>query len=517
MNQKEEKWAIFWCDLLSPIIYARGEPEQTLKQIADTEVVFPDGKVKKPSLSTLKRKLKKYQQGGFNNLLRKPRNNRGKPRGVSDEVISKAIELKKEQGRRSHITINRFIEHFYGLRVPRSTLYWHLKQAGATRLKLGISKQKVRGRFTREHTHDLWIGDFEEGPYVIEKDEIIPTYLSGFIDCHSRFIVEARYYFRQSLDILIDSLIRALAKHGAPLAIYLDNAKVYHSHGLRMACHKMSTRLIHRPKGDPPPGGLIEKFFQTVQNQFEAEVRAGHIMTLHKLNQAFSAWLAVSYHQEIHSETGQPPEKRYQSGLRTIRQIDMEEILSAFMQRVNRRVNTTFSDVRINNRYYKLDTKLRGDRVQVAFDPFSSVDKVEIYSLQGVYLGSGKQHFREPGSDLIPIQNQEKPKHNYLDLLLLQHKKQLDEQTKTIDYRKLVSERPWPFHEFVKTFAQLLGKKGGLSAFNAQELEKLKKVYNHDTSLNKKTLKLAFEKAPHPSMTYVIHELKRLLKQKEVS
>jgi len=98
MKQKEEKWAIFWCDLLSSIIYSDIEPEQNhqkLKELGSKAVLFPDGEIKKPSLSTLKRKLAKYREGGFHGLYRKHRNDIGKARVVSDEVIAKAIEQKK--------------------------------------------------------------------------------------------------------------------------------------------------------------------------------------------------------------------------------------------------------------------------------------------------------------------------------------------------------------------------------------------------------------------------------------
>ena len=62
-----------------------------------------------PSLFTLCRKLKRYQEGGFDNLARKKRSDQGKPRNTSSEVIEKAIELKKEQPRRSPQTINFFL------------------------------------------------------------------------------------------------------------------------------------------------------------------------------------------------------------------------------------------------------------------------------------------------------------------------------------------------------------------------------------------------------------------------
>ncbi len=517
MDQDQEKWAVFWCDLLTPIIYKEIEPGQThsfLKQLASQEVVFPNGECRKPSLSTLKRKLKKHKDGGFYALFRKIRKDQGKSRVVPDEVIARAIELKKEQPLRSHVTINRFLWDQFAKTISRSTLYWHLKQAGATRMKLGIVKNKIRGRWTKDNTHDLWVGDFEEGPYVFENGENIPTYLSAFIDCHSRYVVEARYYLRQNLDVLIDSLIRALAKHGTPKVLYVDNAKVYHSHGLTMACHIMGTRLLHRPKKDPAPGGLIERFFQTTQNQFESEVRLNDILTLNQLNKAFIAWLTVSYHKTVHSEIRTIPERQMKKGLGLIRFVDMKKIISAFMQKVQRTVNRTFSDVRINNRFFKVDPRLRGDRVQVALDPFSALDTVELYSLRGVYLGTVKRHYREPGGQ-VHIPEPAKPKHNYLDLLMKKHQQDLDKRIKGIDYRMVVNKRSWSFHEFAGTIAGFLGDKGGITSFNAGQLETLKKVFNQSILINKQMIKHAFEKAPHKSIPYIIHELKQIIKQEE--
>jgi transposase InsO family protein len=515
MKKKEEHWAIFWCDLLAPIIFSDIEPEQThqfLKQLASKEVVFPDGQLKKPSLSTLKRKLKKFQTGGFNALFRKTRLDIDKPRVTSEEVIAKAIELKKEQPRRSPKTINRFLNDLYGVTIRRSTLYFHLKKAGATRLKLVISTKKVRGRWSRDHSNSLWVGDFEEGPYVLANNNVMPTYLSAFIDCHSRYLVEARYYYAQSLDVLIDSLIRALTKFGAPFEIYVDNAKVYHSHGLKMACYKMHTRLIFRPVREPESGGLVERFFQTVQDQFEAEVRAGEILTLDQLNKAFSAYMAVDYHKDYHSEIKCSPEECYQKGLRAKRQVDIEQILEAFMQRVTRTVNRTFSDIQLNKRFYRVDVSLRGDRVQVAFDPFSRVDTVKIYSLNHRYLGTGKEHFRKPEKSSPISATQPKPKHNYLDLLVRQHQCQLESQTKTIDYRKATQSTRWPFHEFAKTVAHLLGNKGGLSSFSSDQLERLKKLYNQSAQIERKMVEQAFENACNKSLPYIVYELKQLIK-----
>ncbi len=516
MDKEQEKWAIFWCDLLSPVIYEEIEPELTnrfLKQLAGKRIRFPDGRIGKPSLSTLRRKFNRYQQGGFDDLERKGRSDRGKPRNVATQIIDKAVKLKKEQPFRSPDTINRLLEEMYGVTVPRSTLYRHLKQANATLIKLGVLHKKIRKRWTRNHTHDLWVGDFEDGPYVLKNGDVVPTYLSAFIDCHSRYAVEARYYFRQNLDVLIDSLIRALSTHGAPLQLYVDRAKIYMANALKAACYRLNIKLLHRPAKDPPAGGLIERLIQTIQIQLEAEIRAGDILTLEQLNRCLSAWLAVSYHKTIHSETKQPPEVRYQNGLTVIRQVDMSKVIESFMQSVNRTVNRTFSDVQLDKRFYRIDPKLRGDRVQVKYDPFASWDTVHIYSLDGAYLGTGALHDRTTAIPAEPEQKRGKPNHSYTDLLLRQHKRMLAEQTGSIDYRKVVQKRPWPFHEFAKTVAQFMGRKAGLAGLSAGELESLKKVYNQSLAISRHMVKTAFEKTPYSTLPYIIRELKQLIRK----
>jgi putative transposase len=518
MEKQEEKWALFWCDLLRPVIFEEIEPEginRFLKNLAGEEVVFPDGRRGKPSLSSLRRKLNRFNSGGFDALCRRPRGDRGRARKTPPEVIAKAIELKTEQPYRSDRVINRFLKERFDTVIPSATLYRHLKQAGATRIKLGISKTKIRKRIVTRYTHELWVGDFEEGPYVIVNGEVLPTYLCAFIDHHSRFMVDARYYLRQNLDILIDSWLRALGVHGAPFLLYVDNAKVYHAIGLRIACYRLKIRLRHRPPGEPETGGVIERFFETVQSQFEREVRAGEILPLQTLNRTFSAWLTMAYHNEVHSEIGQAPEARRIQGLQGIRQVDITEVMAAFMERVERTVNRTFCDVQLNKRFYRCDPKSRGDRVQVRFDPFSNVNEVEIYSRDGQYLHKGYLHKRETAPPGGPLKKPEKPQNSYLDLLVRQHDRQLEQETRGIDYRKETESKRRSFHQFVNVLADLLGLKGGLTAFNAEELEKLKKTFNQHRDLDKHAVKAAFERAAIKEIHFVLHELKLLLIQKE--
>jgi len=517
MRDVEEKWALFWCSLLREVLFEEIEPKDInrfLKKIAQQEVLFPNGVRKTPSLSTLRRKLNAYRKGGFEALARQRRADRGQPRAHSKAVIEKAVEIKRDGPRRSHITINKFLQAEHKTTVPPSTLYRHLRRAGATRIKLGVSRKKVRKRWTRDHTHSLWLGDFEEGPYVLHEGNVVPTHLSAFIDCHSRFLVEGRYYFRQNLDILIDSFLRGLTTHGAPVGLYVDQAKVYQALALRNACVRLNIRLSYRGCGDPPPGGLIERFFETTQSQFEDEVRRGDILTLDQLNRAFSAWLEMSYHREPNSQTGQAPQERYEQGLTVIRHVHLETVLVYFMRREERTVHPDFSDVQLHNRFYRVDKRLRTDRVEVRYDPYSSMDTVLIYSRHGEYLGTGTLHNREEGETPTPPV-QRKPRYNYLELLIGMHEKELQGKTQGIDYRRAASELRWPFPAFAKTLAQLLGRKGALAAFSSRELELLKKRYNRLPGITKPLLVEAFENAGEASLLAVLYQLHRLNDRKE--
>ena len=63
MNGRQEDEAVFWCGLLSSVLFEKleqGEERQRLRELAQQEVVFPGGRKRQPSLSTLKRKLKQY-------------------------------------------------------------------------------------------------------------------------------------------------------------------------------------------------------------------------------------------------------------------------------------------------------------------------------------------------------------------------------------------------------------------------------------------------------------------------
>jgi hypothetical protein len=316
---------------------------------------------------------------------------------------------------------------------------------------------------------------------------------------------------------LVDSLLRAWGNQGASRELYVDNAKIYHAKALKLACTQLNIKLLHRPPRDPAPGGLIERFFGTCQTQLEAEVRASRILTLDELNRALAAWLAVEYHQEVHSQTGQTPHERYHQPPRLIRNVDLGVVLTFFHQRLTRKVNKDFSDVRIDNLFFAVDPTLRGDRVIVEYDPFSSLQEVQLYSLAGVYLGRGKRYQREKGTHRQPTPRPpgDPITPHYLDALRAEHDEQQQQRrSQGIDYHSARRRNVWSMTSFAHAFARLLGRQGGVSGLTAREMDVLAAFHARHQRLTESLLREAFDRAASSTIAEVLFQLQSLLHER---
>jgi hypothetical protein len=353
---------------------------------------------------------------------------------------------------------------------------------------------------------------------VFHANRVIKSHLSIWIDCYSRYVVEGRYYFRENLDILIDSLLRAWASHGAPREIYVDNAKVYHSKALQLACAQLNIQLLHRPPRDPSPGGIIERVIQTTQDQLESEIRASHTVTLDELNRYFQAWLQASYHETEHSGTQQTPRQRFHEQTRFRRTVNMSEALELFHCQEKRKVDDEFCDVRIDKRFFAVDVNYRGDQVLVRYDPFSELNEVRLFSLEEQFLQVAARYERQRGthpsaSAATPTATNQTPlDHEYLKLLEARHQEQLRKQAQHgIDYHRAQTAHVWSLTQFANKFAKLLGRKGGASGLSTHEMELLGQVHRSHPRVTAPLLQQAFQRAEHKTIPVIVFHLQHLL------
>ena len=526
MDRNDQAWAVFRCQLLAPVLLGEvpaSERGAYFRMLSEQEQLLPNGTRKKISERTLRRWWKRLREGGVEATQRKRRSDRGQPHLKIQRaaVLARAVELKREQPWRSAHVINQILQHEFGQELPPTTLYRHFRRNGATRQKLGVSTKKVRCRWTRDTSNALWVGDFEHGPVVLQQGHAVKTHLSAWIDCHSRYIIEARYYVRENLDILVDSLLRAWGANGASGELYLDNAKIYHADGLKLACAQLNIRLLHRPPREPEPGGLIERFFQTLQGQFEAEVNAASPLSLNELNRAFQTWLKADYHTRVHSETHETPQIRFEAGLTTKRQVDLKSVERFFYHREVRTVNRDHADVQVDNQFFKAELELRGDRVMVEYDPFcreEDLQEVKLYDEHDVYLGNAKRYQRERGAHPTP-----KPpspvdaiEPHYLRALAAKHETQHAANRQLgLDFHSAEKRNVWSFSSFATKLTQLLGRSGGLSSLTARELDVLQAFHAQHDRVTETLLCQAVAQADEKSVPQILWQFQILLQNKE--
>ena len=283
-------------------------------------------------------------------------------------------------------------------------------------------------------------------------------------------------------------------------------------------CWALTIKLLHRPPLDPPAGGLIERFFETNQSQFEAEVRASNVLTLDELNHVFQAWLNTAYHSRIHGETGQSARERYQDAHRFQRAVNLQSVMEFFLRREERTVNPDFSDVKIDYVTYAVDRRWRGERVIVRLDPFvEHVPEVQLYRLDGKYLGVGRRYEREKGAHppTPPTEPAGPIQPHYLDALRADQAEQHRRQRQAgIDFHSARQRNHWSFTAFSQQFARLLARPGGLSGFTPTELQVLSDFHARHERLNEALLRRAIALTEAATIPCVLWQLQILLQER---
>ncbi len=378
--------ALFRYGLIAQLVHdppPRGQQERRLREIAAKTYRIPGSTRTRVSVTTLRRYLKAYREGGFDALRPSPRADKGIPRAFPTQVLDTAIALREEQPERTTQTLVDILDRDESLALDRSvnvhTLTTHLRQRGKTR-RLLRQEVKVHRRFERQHVNDLWQGDAMFGPWLPDPDrpgKKRRTHLFCFLDDHSRLVPFAQFFFDEALPRMERVLKVGILRRGLPKAIYVDNGQVYSSIQFGAACATLGIQRIKAAPYSPQGKGKQERFFATLRAQFLPEVEVSDIATLSELNESLWAWLERIYHRHVHSETKQTPLDRYMAGLEHVRSADSETIRLAFLWREKRKVrrNATIS---FQSNTYQVDPSLAGRSLELRYDPFD-LSRIELY------------------------------------------------------------------------------------------------------------------------------------------
>lgn len=386
--------ALFRYGLIAQVVHdppPGGQLEQRLRDIAAKSYRIPGSTRTRVSVTTLRRYLEAYREGGFDALRPSPRADKGIPRAFPPEVLDAAIALREEQPSRTTQTLVDILERDESLNLDRPvsvhTLTTHLRWRGKTR-RLLRQNVKVHRRFEREHVNDLWQGDAMVGPWLPDPDrpgKKRRAHLFCFIDDHSRLVPFAQFFFDEALPRMERVLKVGILRRGLPKAIYVDNGLVYSSTQFGAACATLGIQRIKTAPYSPQSKGKQERFFGTLRAQFLPEVEVSSISTLSALNESLWAWLECIYHRHQHSETNQTPLERYTAGLDHVRPVDPETLRLAFLWREKRKVRRN-ATIALQSNIYQVDPALAGRTLELRLDPFD-LSRVELY-LDDQHLGT---------------------------------------------------------------------------------------------------------------------------------
>src|SRR5580704_6852655 len=336
-----------------------------VRAIAAREHADPSGRPVRLTRWTLDRWIRLWQQGGFDALVPSPR--QSQPR-TPREVLELAAALKKENPARTAAQVQRILRAQSGWAPDERTIQRMFNRTGLTTL-VTPEAAPVFGRFEASWPNEIWTGDALHAIRLAGRK----TYLFAFLDDHSRAVMAARFGFSEDTVRLAAALRPALAARGVPGSVYVDNGSAFVDAWLLRACATLGIKLVHSAPGRPQGRGKIERFFRTVREQFLVELggaAAASVTGLAELNRLLAAWIDTEYHATIHSETGQPPLRRWQGALPAPLPLPSPaQLAEAFLWSERRKVTKT-ATVSLHGNIYQVDPALAGRYVELVFDPF---------------------------------------------------------------------------------------------------------------------------------------------------
>jgi transposase InsO family protein len=379
-EELKKRIAVFRYGVISDIVGARrlsrGERKRLLRERCGQVWQIPGSIRTHIAPSTVKEWITRYKQSGnkLESLYPQERSDRGALRSVDPDTAAGIISLRKEL---PEVTLPVLLREarerkiiLPGKSLSSSTLYRFLKANGLMEGAPAIPSD--RRRFEAEQPNELWQSDVMHGPSVVVDGKQRKTYLTAFIDDHSRLIPHAEFFLSERLDNFLIALRKALRMRGLPRKLYVDNGPAFRSEHLAHICASLGVALRHAKPYQPEGKGKIERWFRTVRMSFLSTAMA---TTLPELNDALGRWVAA-YHEATHGTTGEAPIKRYTRQLECVRPApkDMEDHFRKEARRTVAR-DRTFS---LLGRLYEAPLDTVGKQVALLFHEHDP-SRVEVF------------------------------------------------------------------------------------------------------------------------------------------
>lgn len=267
-QEKEVDLIQFKISLISPVIYETHTYRSNrayLETVAARSYDLPDGRKRRFSVKTLERWVRDYQRDHADGLKTKVRSDMGSSRVLNLAVMNRIAAILKKvpqikctkllrrlqkeelltEGEVSVDTIRRFIQT-HELRNPE------------------ICEERIRKSFVVDNAGDLWEADTCYLFKIPDSKGVLKwVYIQGIMDDHSRRIVSAVCYMKDSAENFQNTLFHGVSSHMIPTCLYVDNGAPYICRQLKEICNRLGITLIHTRSEDGASKGCIERFWLT--------------------------------------------------------------------------------------------------------------------------------------------------------------------------------------------------------------------------------------------------------------
>ena len=234
----------------------------------------------------LHRLLRRYREGGLDDLEPRSRRPRTSPHRTTDAARDRIVALRTE------LTAG-------GLDAGPATIAWHLEREGlavpststirrilhAAGLVVPEPRKRPRSswiRFEAAAPNEVWQSDFTHWRLTDRSEvEII-----NWLDDHSRYLLACTVFRRVAGDDVVATFTAAGDAHGWPAATLTDNGSVYTSrftggrNGFEYLLAWLGVRQKNGAPGHPQTQGKVERFHQTLKRWLRRQPAAADLASL---------------------------------------------------------------------------------------------------------------------------------------------------------------------------------------------------------------------------------------------
>ncbi len=219
-----------------------------------------------------------------------------------------------------------------------------------------LERLEVRS-YEAEQVHGLWHSDFHHGSLRVltPSGEWVCPLLACFIDDHSRLVCHLQWYLNETAEVLVHGLCQALQKRGLPRALMTDNGAAMKAEEFTAGLHKLG--IVHETTlpYNPYQNAKQETLWATVEGCLVAMLEGVSELSLERLNAITQAWVEQEYHQNLHSEIGTTPLKRFLDAPDVGRECpDSQALRRAFRCTVKRKQRRTDGTISLEGKRFEI-------------------------------------------------------------------------------------------------------------------------------------------------------------------